>query len=428
MTTPSVRFTALIIALSLALAASPGNAPAAPTESVISNFLVGVDDGLQPFAGLITDKAGALYGTTSEGGTGFSGTVFKLTPPARGQTNWTRTVLYNFLGSPDGFYPVAGLVIDKAGALYGTTATGGVNNAGTVFKLTPPARGQTAWTETVLYSFAFAGGDGVAPYGGVVMDRTGALYGTTVGGGSSSLGTVFKLTPPARGQTAWSEAVLYSFTGVPDGANTYASLIRDSSGALYGTTHYGGLNDVGTVFKLTPPARGQTAWSESVLYSFGATSDDGIGPYAALVMDKGGALYGTTIDGGAAPFVGGTVFKLTPPARGQTAWSEQILFGSFFSGTNGYHPYASLILDASGALYGTTADGGSFSHGTVIKLTPPPKGQTDWSEAVLYSFAGPTLDGEEPLANLVMDKSGALYGTTYMGGTDNVGTVFKLTQ
>jgi uncharacterized repeat protein (TIGR03803 family) len=183
-------------------------------------------------------------------------------------------------------------------------------------------------------------------------------------------------------------------------------------------TYQGGLTDMGTVFKLTPPAHGQTAWSESVLHSFGATSDDGVNPYAGLIMDKTGALYGTTLNGGSASQ--GAVIKLTPPPKGQTGWSESILYSLGATSGDGITPYAALVMDANGALYGTAVNGGSLSHGAVFKLTPPPKGQTDWSEAVLYSFQGPTSDGAMPLANLLMDKSGALYGTTGVGGTDNL--------
>ncbi len=434
MITSIVRFTALVIAISVTLIASLGDALAAPAETVLYSFSGA--DGANPYAGLLMDKTGALYGTTTAGGAPNEGTVFMLTPPAPGGTDWSETVLHSFQGATtDGAEPNAGLIMDKTGALYGTTTWGGLNDFGTVFKLTPPARGQTDWTESVLYSFKASLIDGVNPYAGLVMDKTGALYGTTpAGGGALSAGTVFKLTPPARGQTVWSEAVIHSFYSnvAGEGLAPFVDLVMDSKGALYGMTSGGGADGLGTVFKLTPPARGQTTWSEAVIYSFGeAGSNDGAYPYTGLIMDSSGALYGTTPAGGGS-LNEGTVFKLTPPGRGQAAWTETVLHSFDFEAgisNDGAAPYARLAMDSTGALYGTTAAGGGLSNlGTVFTLTPPPRGQTDWTEAVLYSF-GATPDGEHPVMStgLVRDSSGALYGTTLEGGTSGLGTVFKLT-
>ena len=251
------------IAIILAVLSLAGSALAAPVETALYRF-TGGSDGSEPFAGLIADKEGALYGTTQSGGrtincNGNCGTVFKLTPPAKGQTAWNEIVLYRFTGGNDGSEPVAGLIADKEGALYSTTAFGGTGN-GTVFKLTPPAKGQTAWKETVLYRFT-GGSDGIEPRAGLLADKEGALYGTTQSGGGTincngNCGTVFKLTPPAKGQTAWKETVLYRFTGGSDGFEPLAGLIADEEGALYGTTQSGGGTGnggigFGTVFKLT---------------------------------------------------------------------------------------------------------------------------------------------------------------------------------
>ena len=364
-----------------ALTLSSG-ALAAPVETVLYRF-TSADDGANALAVLISYHQGALYDTTEIGGTGSVGTVLKLTPPAKGQTAWTESVLYSFKGGSDGATPIAGLIADNSGALYGTTAGGGSGNNGTVFKLTPPAKGQTAWTETVLHSFK-GGSGGATPIAGLIADNSGALYGTTAGGGSGNNGTVFKLTPPTKGQTAWTETVLYSFKGGSGGATPIAGLIADNSGALYGTTAGGGSGNNGTVFKLTPPTKGQTAWTETVLYSFKGGSG-GATPIAGLIADNSGALYGTTAGGGSGN--NGTVFKLTPPTEGQTAWSETVLY-SFKGGSGGATPIAGLIADNSGALYGTTAGGGSGNNGTVFKLTPPAEGQTAWTETVLYSFKG----------------------------------------
>ena len=405
------------MAITFAALSLTGGALAAPVETVLHSF--NASGGSYPYAGLIADNQGALYGTTAGGSAGF-GTVFKLTPPAKGQTAWTETVLHSFTAS-DGRYLYAGLIANNRSALYGTTSSGGSADKGTVFKLTPPAKGQTAWTETVLHSFA--GSNGANPGAGLVADKQGALYGTTPGGGSGDKGTVFKLTPPAKGQTAWTETVLYSFTGGSDGLSPRAGLIADNRGTLYGTTSSGGSADKGTVFKLTPPAKGQTAWTETVLYSFIGGSD-GLSPRAGLVADKEGALYGTTPGGGSADK--GTVFKLTPPAKGQTAWTETVLH-SFTGGSDGLSPRAGLIADNRGTLYGTTNSGGSADKGTVFKLTPPAKGQMAWMETVLYSFTGGS-DGLNPGAGLIADKQGVLYGTTTSGGSaDNAGTVFKVT-
>lgn len=193
------------------------------------------------------DATGNLYGTTQEGGAHASGTVFELTPS---QGGWTETVLYSFA---ENYYPEAGLLIDRAGNLYGTTEGGGTSNGGTVFELTPQAGG--GWKETLLHSFA--GGDGSNPCAGLILDAAGDLYGTTQGGGTHSYGTVFELIPAGGGK--WTEKVLYNFTG-PRGAYPYAGLILDAAGNLYGTTFAGGMysscpygtNYCGTVFELTP--------------------------------------------------------------------------------------------------------------------------------------------------------------------------------
>ena len=204
-----------------------------------------------------------LYGTTVFGGANGAGTVFELTPPSSPRGAWTFTILYSFSpftifpggATGDGNGPAAGLISDATGALYGTTANGGANGYGTVFKLTPPAVAGGPWTETVLYSFT-GGSDGGSPKASLIFDESGALYSTTTVGGLNGQGTVFKLTPPGVPDGAWTETVLYSFAGLDVGTSpSGAGLIFDSSGALYGTTSTGGANGFGTVFKLAPPAR-----------------------------------------------------------------------------------------------------------------------------------------------------------------------------
>lgn len=341
------------------------------------------------------------------------GTVFRLSPGAGG---WGETVLYNFCsvdGCADGTWPNAGLTLDAAGNLYGTTWDGGgASNYGTVFQLAPGA-GDT-WTETVLHSFD-ENGDGHYPYTvGLIFDAAGNLYGTTLRGSEHDRGTVFKLMPGAGG--TWNETVLNRFGDLPrGGSHSQAGLIFDTAGNLYGTTEAGGAYRCGTVFKLSNT---NGRWTETVLHSF--KGSDGRSPYASLIFDKAGNLYGTTYKGGAHSV--GAVFKITPGANG--TWAETVLH-SFGAGGDGFYPYANLIFDAVGNLYGTTSWGGANGNsGTVFKLTPGAKGA--WTEKVLHSF-GKGEDGASPYAGLILDAAGNLYGTTSQGGADNSGTVFKIT-
>jgi uncharacterized repeat protein (TIGR03803 family) len=321
--------------------APPGAGETRWTETVLYSFRGG-RDGSIPEAGLMADANGVLYGTTIAGGdtscvNGGCGTVFALAPPAAGETRWTETVLHRFRGRRDGLSPHAGLIADANGVLYGTTELGGGNTprcpdaCGTVFALAPPATGETGWTETVLHRFR-GRRDGSSP-SGLIADAKGVLYGTTYAGGGTSCfprfppgcGTVFALSPPAAGGTRWTETVLHSFRGDPDGRNPSAGLIADAKGVLYGTTDTGGgvrrFGD-GTVFALSPPAAGVTGWKETVLYSFrGVRRRDGSSP-SGLIADAKGVLYGTTYAGGINStscdrrYGCGTVFALSPAGGG----------------------------------------------------------------------------------------------------------------
>jgi uncharacterized repeat protein (TIGR03803 family) len=390
-------------------------------EKVLYSFGNGPDGDI-PNAGLILDAAGNLYGTTtvSDGIYG-PGVVFELTPTAGG--GWTEKVLYNFCSQnncTDGSLPYASLIFDAAGNLYGTTAYGGDYGSGTAFELTPTAGG--GWAEKVLYSF---GGN---PFSGLIFDAAGNLYGTTYWGGTYGQGTAFELTPTPGG--GWTETVLHSFIlNGTDGAYPYAGLIFDAAGNLYGTTYWGGTwvscgYGCGTVYELTPAAGGD--WTETVLHSFGIENirdPNGYHPGAGLIFDAAGNLYGTTQRGDGTGCGGagcGTVFELTPTAGG--GWTEKVLHG-FGNGTDGAEPYAGLIFDVAGDLYGTTTGGGDYGHGTVFELAPTAGG--DWTETVLYSFGNGT-DGANPDAGLIFDKNGSLYGTTTGGGTYGGGTVFEL--
>jgi uncharacterized repeat protein (TIGR03803 family) len=412
---------------------SAGNVPlrsGASREYVLYSFQ-GAPDGGIPYGGLLVDKTGALYATTSAGGNGRSGpcfgggcgTVVKLTPSGNG---YTESVIYNFQGGTDGEVPAAGLIADTTGALYGTTANGGNGpcsggfGCGTVFKLTPSG---TSYVESVLYRFKGGSTDGAVPDASVIIDKHGALYGTTSTSGAYGGGTVFKLTPSG---TSYTESVLWSFGNGSDGSSPRASLIERTGGkgALYGTTVAGGgACSCGTVFKLTPSGSGYT---ESILHSF-QNGNDGAYPVAGLLAGGKGALYGTTLNGGGAAFCSsssnlgcGTVFKLTPNGL---SYTESILY-SFQGGNDGSNPLGGLV-SKNGALFGTTANSGPYGFGTVFELTP---GGLGYTEMVLHSFKGSlNNDGAYPQAGLIFGhKSAELYGTTFSGGLKDKGIVFKL--
>jgi uncharacterized repeat protein (TIGR03803 family) len=377
----------------------------------------GIKDGTFVVAGLTFDQKGNLYGASQGGGAGGGGTVFKLTPNADG--SWTESVLYNFCpqnNCADGAVPSASLIFDQAGNLYGTAKEGGLDELGTVFKLTPNADGN--WTESVLHKFT-GGTDGANPSASLIFDQAGNLYGTTSGGGDD-LGTVFRLTPKADG--SWTESVLHNFTGGTDGASPYASLIFDQAGNLYGTTSGGGdsgsclYDNCGVVFELMPNANG--TWTESVLYRFGG-GKHGQWPFGGLIFDQAGNLYGTAEFGGNCGDPGcGVVFELTPQTDG--SWAQRVLHS--FNGSDGDEPVAGLIFDAAGDLYGTALRGGAHNLGTVFKLTPNADGK--WAETVLHRF----LDrpGASPSAGLIFGSSGNLYGTTNGAGSAH-GSAFEIT-
>jgi uncharacterized repeat protein (TIGR03803 family) len=416
---------AVLLAVSSAATAQEISAAATARESVLYRFRGG-GDGSVPLAGLLRDAFGSLYGTTSKGGGSNFGTVFELNPPAKGQTRWTEIVLHWSRGPAVGDAAdfQAGLATDAAGVLYGTSALGGLGD-GTVFQVI-----EVGATEKLLYRF-LDGFDGDTPVAGLIRDPHGVFYGTTQGGGGLGRGTVFSLTPPARPRTKWTEQVLHRFSGgLKDGRNPQSVLLMHGA-TLYGTTVAGGPGDFGTVFQLTPPAARGTGWTEKLLYIFkGGT--DGAFPMAGLIIDARGALYGTTLGGGNSTCNAngcGTVFKLSPPAARTNLWTETVLY-RFRGGTDGFGPLAGLLAGAKGVLYGTTGFSGTGCEcGTVFELAPPAAGRRVWTETVLYRFRGGT-DGARPAAGLVADAKGVLYGTTQEGGTGcddaGCGTVFKV--
>jgi uncharacterized repeat protein (TIGR03803 family) len=285
------------------------------TRTVLHYF--GGENGCQPYAGLTFDAAGNLYGSTAGGGAYNGGTVFQLSPSANGK--WTQKVLHSFSGKgSDGYVPYAGLIFDPAGNLYGTTYGGGAHQGGTVFELSPGANGK--WTQAVLHGFCSLPkcADGEEPHTGVIFDSSGSLYGTTFGGGPAGKGTVFKLAPSSSG---WKETVLYSFCSLQncnDGSEPYG-VVFDMAGSLYGTTSGGGTSGYGTVFEvLAGSPSGQS--TETVLHNF--DKSDGALPYGTLTFDAAGNLYGTTNEGGNVDCNCGTVFEL---AFSNGQWTETVL-------------------------------------------------------------------------------------------------------
>lgn len=350
-------------------------------EKVLHSFSNNGRDGSSPLGSLIFDSVGNLYGTTRYGGAYNSGAVFELTPKAGG--GWSEKVLHSFNdNNKDGVSPYANLIFDANGNLYGTTCYGGTFGDGTVFELTPRVGG--GWTEKVLHNFD--GKNGICSFAPLIFDATGNLYGTTYEGGAHGSGTVFELMPQARG--GWVEKVLHSFSDNYKGSYLQNGLTSDTFGNLYGTAHGG--SGSGIVFELTPKTNG--GWTEKVLYSF--NGKDGLYP-EALILDAAGNLYGTTYVGGSNG--DGTVFELSPKASG--GWAEKVLHS--FNGKDGVFCYAGVVFDTAGNLYGTLVEGGTYNHGTVFELMPKADGL--WTEKTLHSFND--KDGTYPWAPLLLDAT-----------------------
>ena len=368
-------------------------------------------------APLIADSDGNLYGTALGGGTNGYGCVFELSSGAGG---WQYALLYSFSGS-DGDGPAAALVFDKLGNLYGTTERGGAYDSGVAFQLSPSGSG--TWTETVLHSFG-SGDDGGAPASNLIFDQSGNIYGTTIwSGGNLKGGIVFRLSP---GESDWIETILYSFPASisgPDGDRPVGGVVVDGNGNLYGNTLTGGKYGNGAVYELSPSG---TSYKEKIIYSFNLY--DGSEPTSGIVMDKQGNIYGTTLAGGdtnACAFVGcGLVFELTKGATGK--WTENILLA--MKSTDGAYPVGPVVFDGAGNLYAAALTGGKYADGSVFLLAPTSSGP--WKETVLHEFdyqpwAGHGTDGATPYAGVIV-RSGRVFGTTALGGSDDDGTVFEI--
>jgi uncharacterized repeat protein (TIGR03803 family) len=377
-------------------------------------------NGMYPASQLVRDADGNIYGTTEGGGSGKCSKVGCGTVFKLNEAG-TQVWLHSFKGG-NGMEPAAGLLRDKAGNLFGTTVAGGDMNCnppygcGTVFKLD-----KTGTKETALHRFTGTP-DGFFPESLLIEDKAGNLYGTAYLGGADSLGSIFKIG------TGGKETILHSFAGPidggGDGAYSYQGVIRDAAGNLYGVTDAGGAYCCGVVYKV------DSMGHETLLYSFTGQAD-GSGPDSVLVMDAGGNLYGTTKGGGNLACGGGdgcgVIFELSPQSGG--GWTETTLytFCSLSNCDDGQQPgQGPLVLDAAGNLYGTTIFGGTNGDGVVFKL------DTAGKQTVLHSFTGGS-GGEFPVAGLAMDDSGVLYGTTLQGGATcftryTCGVVFKITQ
>jgi len=380
-------------------------------------------DGSSLWRGVVLDGQGDVFGTAVGGGGsgcyGYGcGTVFELLPRRTGK--WRFALVHNFGDGLDGAVPYGGLVLDASGNLYGTTTMGGANNSGTAFELSPDADG---WSLTTLYDFCSESGcPDVGTMAALAWGKKGELYGTSQGGGTDG-GEIFELAPS---HDNWSYTLIHTFQAshynqpAPGGSNPYAGLIVDSAGNLYGTTWIGGIacaggNSCGVVYELTPKIGG--GWKEIVLHRFHGT--DGVNPgWGALLLDASGALYGTTTGGGLRY---GVVYKLTPQPDGH--WKEKILY-EFKGGAKGFLPNAGVVMDKAGNLYGITDAGGYGDCGVIYKLAPQPTGK--WAYTVLHTF-GQGDDGCMPEGNLAINQKGKLYGGTVLGGAYGAGIVFQVT-
>jgi len=417
---------------------------------ILHHFAGGGTDGAQPAAGLIRSLDGTLiYGTTQIGGRSNQGTIFKLGPDGSGYGT-----LHHFAAAGGGgAQPYASLIEGIDGRLYGTTFSGGTSNLGCIFRIEKDGN-----NPSVLQSFTGAGGVGAQPYGGLVQDIDGSLYGTTVLGGASNLGTVFRLD--ANGSTL---TTLHHFTALPtNGALSYAGLTRGGNGRLFGTTYVGGANNLGTVFRLdtngsafavirsfvgeagdaaNPYATIQegsdgvfygATWyggitnagavfrinrdgsGYNILRSFTGVGGDGSSPYSHLIEGSDRMLYGTTTIGGRSNL--GTLFRMN---RDGTGFTNLHSFGVPIG--SGTYPYGAVLEGANNLLYGTTLLGGASGRGTVYRVNRDGSAYT-----TLYTFTGTTVSGSQPYSGLLLSSNSMLYLTTTYGGTSNLGTIFRI--
>jgi len=403
-----MRSSALILAVLLLVAVHPA---AAQTETVLYEFCShsNCSDGSEPYSRLTSDGAGNFYGTTEIGGLGY-GTVFELSP--NGSGGWNETVLHTFTGFSDGAYPFfTTLIFDSRGNLYGTTSDGGQNNYGVVFELSPVGQ---EWVETVLFNFGADGGPyGTSPFNGVVMDAAGNLYGTFLVEGFTLNEAVYELSPSSTG---WTLTTIYAYDSPADDQGG-GGLTMDAKGNIF--VDFSAAYRAPAIVELSPDGKG--GWNPTVLHTF----QKYYYPTGPPRLDKAGNLYGTTFGGGADD--GGTVYELFPGKDGE--WKLKILYHFRNDTTDGSGPFAGVVFDAAGNLYGTTTFGGPSNLGTVFELARV--GDYRYQEKVLWSFDGP--DGNGPIGGLILDGAGNLYGMTPSGGNPGCdanagcGVVFEVT-
>lgn len=409
--------------MSLALTVFGGGIQAAAQREKTIYVLHGAPDGDFPQAPVIADKAGNLYGNAYIGGIFGFGMTFELSPPAVSGGAWTETDLHDFTGGNDGGGPIGPLALDAAGNLYGVANFGATGNVGVIFELSPPATQGGAWTETVV-----APADVSAS--GVTIDSKGNLYWVNGFGGVSlsqctglyaGCGSVYEAIPPATSGGTWTSVDLYDFGtngGATDARQPNSGVTLSRSGALYGQAAGGGANGFGGVYKLTPPATSGGAWTETVIYNFKGGTTDGSQSVGTIFVGNNGVLYGATEVGGANGY--GTVYQITPPSSG-SGWKESVIY-NFTGKTDGGLPLAGVVADASGNLYGTTYLFGGTCRlsiagcGTVYKVSPPTVSGGSWTETTLHVFTATNIDGANPVALLLL-FNGTLYGTTGKGGT-----------
>jgi uncharacterized repeat protein (TIGR03803 family) len=402
-----------VAALSLAMFLS-GILASAATYSTIFRFS-GVN-GLQSRFGLVADSQGNFYGVTSSGGSNAClpkgcGVVFELSPTTGG--GWTERVIYAFKGAPsDTAFPTTDLVFDTHGNLFG--GTNSPSGAGAIFELTPSSG--SAWTEKLIFNFSAVY---FSPTGQLAFDSKGNLYGTVIGGPTfENYGGVYEISPQSNG--TWQANLIHGFTNTNgDGYQPLGGVVVDGVGNVYGTTYRGGANNWGIVYELTPNSG---TFTEKILHTF-TNSTDGSYPNVPLMIDGSGNLYGTTTGGGPVDNPYGLVYELSPSG---STWTQTVLynFAPYPAASGG----SNVVFDSRGNLYGTTQAGGTQCNGpgcgTVFRLTPQTSGP--WKSTTLHTFAS-AGDGSLPVAGVVLDSAGNIYGITEFGGDrDGKGTIFEI--
>lgn len=407
------RCLATITLLMLALAALPA---ASQTFTTLYTFAA-TDKAASPPLTIGSD--GSLFGAQTYGGALGQGSIFQLSPPLVAGGAWTETVIYNFQGGNDGSFPF-GLVMDKGGNLYGTTAFGGTvgsckSGEGTAFKLKPPAIAGGAWVKRIMHGFCQSNGDGYGVQAPLFVDSKGVVWGTNAYGGKYAQGTVFQIKSQGSG---FVESILYNFNySAGDGLIPDSAIVMDLAGNIFGTTVESEPHGTGgTTWELSPPAT-SGLWTEAIAYKFHGVDGIGTNPAGAIVLDKSGNLYGAAQGGGANHY--GAIYQLMPPSAGQTTWSYANLW-SFLNDGNGEEPASLIANPATGSLYGTTQlTGNDVGCGVAYQLDPPAVAGGSWQYKVLHKFS--SAEGCEALGQLVRDSAGHLYGGTQGG------TVFEIT-